>query len=81
MITMKEKEPDEITGCVKKQSIANLYFKNLGEMAALNALSRTIREDHALKEELETIGEYNKFKHSMTPLQQEILRKHLGDPE
>lgn len=76
-----EKRPNEITGCVRKQTIASLYFKELEEKAALNALSRTIREDRDLKEELETKGGYNKFKHIFTPLQLEILEKYLGPLE
>ena len=81
MEVIKEESPNEISGSPKKRIVAMHYFKGLGEQAAVNALSRAIREDSKLKEELETKDHYNKCKHYFLPKQMEILRKYLGDPD
>ena len=81
MVIKEEEVQDELSGSPKKKVAAMHYFKGLGEQAAVNALSRAIREDSKLKEELETKGHYNKCKHYFLPKQMEILRKYLGDPD
>jgi hypothetical protein len=81
MEVIKEESPNEISGSPKKRIVAMHYFKDLEGPAAINALSKAIREDAKLKEELETKGHYNKYKHSFLPKQMEILKKYLGDPD
>ena len=81
MEVIKEESPNEISGSPKKRIVAMHYFKDLEGPAAINALSKAIREDAKLKEELETKGHYNKYNHSFLPKQMEILKKYLGDPD
>lgn len=80
MNILDEKWLEELTGCIRKQELAKMYFKDLDDRAALNAMSRAIREDAALLEELEEKGNYNKYKHSFMPLQVRIIAKHMGPP-
>lgn len=68
-------------GVVPKVQIARLYFPKLEDKSALNALSRAINGDRLLREELETETSYNKWKHSFTPRQVEIIIKHMGPPD
>jgi len=81
MDIIKDEDSDELSGSPKKRTVAMHYFKDLRGQAAINALSKAIREDAALKEELETKGNYNKCKHYFLPKQMEILRKYLGNPD
>ena len=81
MVIKEEEVQDELSGSPKKKVVAMHYFKDLEGPAAINALSKAIREDAKLKEELETKGHYNKYKHSFLPKQMEILKKYLGDPD
>lgn len=67
-------------GVVLKVHIAKLYFPALEDKSALNALSRAINGDKLLREELERETSYNKWKHSFTPRQVEIIVKHIGPP-
>lgn len=60
--------------------LAMLYFKNIQPKSASTQLSRWIRRDEELWEELLFAG-YHKGQKVYTPLQTAILFDHLGDPE
>lgn len=80
---MNEKDfLDKLTkgGVVLKIHIAKLYFPDLEDKSALNALARAINGDRLLREELERETSYNKWKHSFFPRQVEIIIKHIGPP-
>ncbi|WP_455591762.1 DUF4248 domain-containing protein [Bacteroides sp.] len=62
-----------------KAELAMLYNPASCIMVALNTLSRWIRMNGPLMKELEAIG-YNKFRHSFTPREVELIFKYIGEP-
>lgn len=77
-----QKQPAKATtlGCTPKRDVAGMYFPNLDEKAAVNALSRKIRMHKDLLTLLEEKTGYNKNAHSFEPKQIEILFQELGNP-
>ncbi|WP_455672148.1 DUF4248 domain-containing protein [Phocaeicola sp.] len=71
---------DFTIGCIGKHNLALLYYPDLEEKAAINALSRTIRNNEELRKSLEALPSYNKFSHSYTPKEIEIIQTFLGPP-
>lgn len=60
--------------------LAMLYFKHVLPKSASTQLTRWIKRDEELMEELILAG-YKKGQRLYTPLQLAILIYHLGDPE
>ena len=62
-----------------KVELAMLYNPTQCITVALNTLSRWIRMNTPLMAELNAIG-YNKFRHSFTPKEVELIFKYIGEP-
>ena len=62
-----------------KAELAMLYNPSQCITVSLNTLSRWIRTNHLLMQELTAVG-YNKFRHSFTPREVELIFKDLGEP-
>lgn len=62
-----------------KVELALLYNPSQSMMVAINTLSRWIRMNSLLTKELHAIG-YNKFRHSFTPREVELIFKYMGEP-
>lgn len=80
-MTVKDLKANEvILGCITKREFALMYFPDLDEKTAVNALSRAIRINDKLREELNADPSYNKYQRHFTPAQIEILMKYMGPP-
>lgn len=80
-MTIKDPRANEvILGCISKREVASMYFPELDEKAAVNALSRTIRENTKLQEKLNADPSYKKCQRHFTPAQIETLKAHIGHP-
>jgi len=62
------------------KELAILYFPNITPQSASSQLTRWIRRDPDLMDELNQAG-YIKQQRMFTPLQLEILLDHLGEPD
>ena len=66
---------------ILKNDLAMLYFPNLAPRGARLQLIRYIKENHTLSRELCQAG-YDSHRKCcyFTPLQVEIIKRHLGEP-
>lgn len=62
-----------------KAELAMFYNPTQCITVALNTLARWIRMNQPLMAELTAIG-YNKFRHSFTPKEIELIFKYIGEP-
>ncbi len=63
----------------RKAELAMLYCSAECVTNAMNTLSRWIRHNAPLREELQAVG-YNKYRQCYTPREVKIIVKYLGEP-
>lgn len=79
---MEKEYEKENSFCVRsytKVELSMLYNPELCVTLALKALSRWIRANSKLLEELDAVG-YNKYRRTFTPKEVAIIIRYLGEP-
>lgn len=79
---MEKISPEEIGFHLRaytKVELATMYSPTQCVTVALQTLSRWMRTNAMLMEELQTIG-YNKYRRGFTPKEVRIIVKYLGEP-
>lgn len=79
MKDLKEDEREFPIRVYTKVELAQLYAPHLSDNAALNNLSRWMRQNVLLMTALEEVG-YYKYRHSFTPKEVRLIFRYMGEP-